>query len=168
MTPRIYSAIFLLASVLLVIALAPLPYAFYLVLRPVVAVSACFLVARSIQTKRYGWLVPAVLAIGYFLPTFGVAMTKSQWAPIDFVSAAVFASAAFSVAKPQEVDLTKNLPHWHEEYEDANLEYPTEPSWLLIVSIAVALLLLLWAWTSESGIACSSWVQDSRGGYCEG
>lgn len=166
MTPRMYKAIFLLASLLLVLAIAPLPFGYYLVLRPVAALAAIFMIARSVKTKVYWWLLPALAAIGLFLPMFGVTMPKEQWIPIDFIGAAAFAVAAFTLAKPQSVDLTKSLPTWHEDYQEAEWEYPTEPSWLLIGVMAAIALFLLWAWTSGGGAECPNWVQDPRGGYC--
>lgn len=166
MTPRIYKAIFLLASLLLVLAVAPIPYGYYLVLRPVVGLAAIFMIARSVKTKVYWWLLPALAATGLFLPMFGVTMPKEQWIPIDFIGAAVFAVAAFTLAKPQSVDLTKNLPTWHDDYHDAEWEYPTEPSWLLISVMAAIAVVVLWTWTSGGGAECPNWVQDPRGGYC--
>jgi hypothetical protein len=166
LTPRVYKAVFLLASLLLVIAIAPIPYGYYLILRPVVVLSALFMIARSVKTKLYWWILPALAAIGLFLPMFGVTMPKEQWIPIDFIGAAVFAAAAFTLAKPKDVDLTKGLPSWHEDYQDAELEYPTETSWVQISVIAAIVLFLLWSWTSGGGTDCPNWVQDPRGGYC--
>ena len=86
------AAVWLVPAVALLVALAPLPYGYYTLMRIVVCGAAAF-IAYSTFSKEGSvslWvLVMGGLAI-LFNPLIPIHLSRELWAPIDAISAVVF------------------------------------------------------------------------------
>lgn len=83
---------FLLPAVLLVVALAPLPYGYYTLLRLVVCIAAIIVALVAYQRqKAVNWQVVTfgIVAI-LFNPIIIVALNRGVWAALDIACAALF------------------------------------------------------------------------------
>lgn len=89
----------LIASVMLILALAPWPYGYYMLLRLVVCGVAVFIAVKAMELKR-DW---AIWTFGFiavlFNPFILVHLAREIWLPIDIVFAVLFLYAAFMVKK---------------------------------------------------------------------
>jgi len=89
----------LVAAVMALVAIADLPYGYYMLMRIVVCATAVFVLvtaARGGQT----WAVWAFGIVGLlFNPIVPVHLTKGLWQPIDFLAGAMFVVAALVVRK---------------------------------------------------------------------
>lgn len=88
---------FLLPTAALALALLPLPYGYYVFLRLVITVSACFAALVAFRREeRVGAIVVVngLLAL-LFNPVIPVYLTRELWAPIDMATAAWFALLAY-------------------------------------------------------------------------
>ncbi len=86
----------LIPAVLLVIAVMPLPYGYYTLLRLVVTIAAAITAYASYQTARsVTWhvIVMGLVAL-LFNPIVTVALSRSAWLPIDLLTAGIFAYMA--------------------------------------------------------------------------
>ena len=82
--------LWLVPTAMLVIALAPLPYGYYTLLRLVVCVCAGVIAYQNyVQTggKITSWFVGLVGLALLFNPIFPVHLTRGIWAPINLASA---------------------------------------------------------------------------------
>lgn len=89
---EINPAVWLVPAGALLVALAPLPYGFYTLLRLVVTGAALFLAYSEYQALQRVtvWIVVlAALAI-LFNPVVPVHLTREIWAPIDIAAAVLF------------------------------------------------------------------------------
>lgn len=88
------AAIWLVPAVALLIALAPLPYGYYTLLRIIICGAAAF-IAYSIYQRQQAvslWvLAMSGLAI-LFNPLIPIHLSREIWVPIDAISAVVFLS----------------------------------------------------------------------------
>lgn len=80
-------------ALLLAVALLPLPYGYYQLLRIAVTGWALFLIWRETNggTTSTPWIVPFVLIGLVFNPVFKVTLAREVWVIVDFISAIVFA-----------------------------------------------------------------------------
>jgi hypothetical protein len=78
-------------AAMLVLAVAPLPYSYFMVLRLFVFAAAVFAVYHNQNRSGFGSWVCTFLAIAViFNPIFPVHLTKIIWVPIDLVAAGCF------------------------------------------------------------------------------
>lgn len=86
------AAVWLVPAVALLIALAPLPYGYYTLMRIVVCGAAAF-IAYSVY-QRQGKVSVWVLVMGgmvlLFNPLIPIHLSREIWAPIDVISALLF------------------------------------------------------------------------------
>jgi hypothetical protein len=82
-------------AALLFIAVAPLPYGFYTLLRIAVCLAAAFSAYADFTGARTGWAIAwAVVAI-LFNPLIPVHLSKDIWMVLDIAAGALFAFAAY-------------------------------------------------------------------------
>jgi predicted branched-subunit amino acid permease len=83
--------VWIVPSVMLIVALAKLPYDYYTLLRLVVTICALVIAAEIYRREAISiWLcVFAALAL-LFNPVFPVHLTRAIWAPIDIGCALIF------------------------------------------------------------------------------
>jgi hypothetical protein len=92
-----YSAhqlIFLGISVILLIAILPLPEDFYVAINLFAALSGALLVWAAWKSKRFLWVVPGIAAVVLYLPAFNQPFEKATWIFLDLVFIGIFVSAA--------------------------------------------------------------------------
>jgi len=90
----------ILIAFLLLIAILPLPYGYYIFLRWVTCGMAVFtaFLAYHWETKWVVWVfIPIAIVFNPFVP---IHLTKEIWQPIDIVCAILFAISAFILKKP--------------------------------------------------------------------
>ena len=84
-----YKPLALLAAAFLLLALAPLPYGYYTLLRLVVCGVAGYGAFVAAETGRTAWLlILGVLAL-LFNPVFPVPLGRELWRPVDAIAAAI-------------------------------------------------------------------------------
>ena len=76
--------------VLLVLAVLPLPYGYYTLLRLVVCFTAVFLAWFSYKQQRIRWAWIMVFVAVVFNPVIAVHFGKELWIVIDLITAIVF------------------------------------------------------------------------------
>lgn len=99
-----HQLIFLATAALLLVAILPLPYDFYLPMRTLVAISGGYLVYIAYQNRSL-WLIPiGIVAFVLFAPVFGFEFEKQVWVVLDlvFVAGFVYASRATEVELAEE------------------------------------------------------------------
>ena len=86
------AAVWLVPAVALLVALAPLPYGYYTLLRIVVCGAAAFIAYSTFSQE--GSVSLWVLVMGglavLFNPLIPIHLSRELWAPIDAISAVVF------------------------------------------------------------------------------
>jgi hypothetical protein len=80
---------FLAPTIILLLAVLPLPYGFYQFLRIAVAVSSGFIAFTAFSNSKHGWAISFGAVCILFNPLIPVHLSKGVWAPID-VAVAVF------------------------------------------------------------------------------
>ncbi len=85
------AALWFVPAAMLLIALAPLPYGYYTLLRLVVCVSAGT-VAYLSWPKHAAWSVGFIVVALLFNPLIIVALDRGTWAPIDVGVAILYAA----------------------------------------------------------------------------
>lgn len=97
-----YKPLALLAAVFLFLALAPLPYGYYTLLRLVVFGVTAYGAFRAVETGQTAWfLVLAVLAL-LFNPVLPVPLGRELWRPIDAIAAIVVLVSGFVIREQQK------------------------------------------------------------------
>ena len=84
-------AVWLLPAAMLVIALAPLPYGYYTLLRLVVCICAAVIAYQSYQKSAgaiNAWFVGLVGVVLLFNPIIPIHLSRAVWAPLDLAIAA--------------------------------------------------------------------------------
>lgn len=87
------------AAALLVLALADLPYGYYSFLRLAVTVAAVWIAVEAARSSAVGWAVAAGAVAVLFNPVFPIWLSKSAWAPLDLLSAAVLLCAGLFITR---------------------------------------------------------------------
>ena len=85
----------LITAVLLLIAVAPLPYAYYTLLRWVVTGVSAFCAYLTFNDESRGWAFGFAIIAILFNPILPFYMDKSSWIIFDVVTAGVFGFSAF-------------------------------------------------------------------------
>lgn len=75
---------------LLLIAILPLPYGYYTLLRLVVCGSGLFLAYQLYEYKLHNWSVALALLALLFNPFIPVYLSREIWLPIDIIGAITF------------------------------------------------------------------------------
>lgn len=83
------------AMVMLLLALAPWPYGYFMLLRWVVAITAGLLVYTAHQTEGNAWVVVGVIVLILYNPIAPVHLSRDIWPILDVVTAFVFGAAFF-------------------------------------------------------------------------
>jgi hypothetical protein len=73
------------------------PYGFYTLLRIVVCVSATYLALQARRHMKTFWLWLMVGTALLFNPVVPVALRRSNWQPLDFIAAVVFAISLLTI-----------------------------------------------------------------------
>ena len=90
--------LYLLCSILLFVALAPLPYGYYTLLRIVVTIGAVMGIVLEKDKGNSLWLIAFGIIAVLFNPLIPVFLNdKSIWMPIDFVAGVVFLGYALGL-----------------------------------------------------------------------
>ncbi len=90
----------IIVSVLLLIAILPLPYGYYTFLRWATCSMAAYIAYVSYQ-RGAKWLLWIFVPIAVlFNPILPIHLSKEIWQPIDFASAIIFGVSAFVLRKP--------------------------------------------------------------------
>lgn len=75
-------------AALIAIAILPLPYAYYEVLRVIVSIGVTYLLITNwINLKEFQARLTAVIIIILFNPIYPIFLSKSWWVVIDIISA---------------------------------------------------------------------------------
>jgi len=78
------------SAIMLLIAILPLPYGYYILLRWIVCISATFSVWVANELGNKSWLFLMVLIALLFNPIVPVHLDKGTWVIIDFIVAILF------------------------------------------------------------------------------
>jgi hypothetical protein len=86
------SIVWVIPAAALLIALAPLPYGYYTLLRIVVCGSAALIAYKQFQKERVVslWVVLMSGVAILFNPFLPIYLDREIWAPIDVITAAIF------------------------------------------------------------------------------
>ena len=86
------SIVWIIPAAALLIALAPLPYGYYTLLRIVVCGSAALIAYKQFQKERLVslWVVLMIGVAILFNPFLPIYLDREIWAPIDVITAAIF------------------------------------------------------------------------------
>lgn len=89
----------LIAAILLVIALAPMPYGYYQVLRIVVCGLSCYgaYLAYNAESHIWMWLLAGIAIL--FNPIFPIYLERDLWNVIDLVTAATLFLSTRSISE---------------------------------------------------------------------
>ena len=84
--------IFLIPAILLLVALAPLPYGYYVLLRIVVCAASAFIAYREYSKSGVisSWFLMMVGIALIFNPIIPIHLSREIWAPIDIFAALAF------------------------------------------------------------------------------
>jgi hypothetical protein len=99
MSSSTYTAIFVGTGILLLLAIADMPWGYYELLRWAVVVAGVLLIVRSLKVEQTGWTILGGFAILFFFPPFGVSFEKQVWAFFDFAFGIAFISAGLTLKK---------------------------------------------------------------------
>lgn len=78
------------AAILLLIALAPLPYAYYVFLRLVVTAITIILAVQVVRASAPGWLGGLIPIAAIWNPIAIVGLRREDWLPLDLLACAFF------------------------------------------------------------------------------
>jgi membrane-bound ClpP family serine protease len=90
-----------ISTIMLLLAMADLPYGYYNSLRLVITASAIFLVWIAYKLKREFWLFSMGIVALLFNPIVPIYLDKEIWVIIDFIVATLFLVSIFKI-KPKE------------------------------------------------------------------
>ena len=79
-----------ISAVMLLIAILPLPYGYYTLLRWVVCISAIFSVWVANESRKKFWLFLMAIIALLFNPIVPIHLDKGTWVVIDFIVAILF------------------------------------------------------------------------------
>jgi len=77
----------------LLLAIAPWPYEYYVMLRGLVSISTVLLAFVVIKSQQYGWLFLAIPAFLLWSPLLGVEMTRDEWLLLNLAFGIAFLAA---------------------------------------------------------------------------
>jgi len=88
-----FAVVRIVAAGLLLWALAPHPYGYYIALRWVTCAVAVYTVIVAAQAELWGWVVAFGAVALLFNPLVPVHLDRGTWSPIDIAVAALFAGS---------------------------------------------------------------------------
>ena len=80
----------LIACLLLLIAIAPMPYGYYQFLRIAITIVAGITAYNLFEKKQNNWLIAFVLIMILYNPIIVIHLDKAIWKPINIVTAVFF------------------------------------------------------------------------------
>lgn len=86
-----------ISIVMLLVAIADLPYGYYTLLRWLVTAGAIFLVWTAYKSKRTFWLFLMGIVAILFNPIAPIYLDKETWVMIDFIVAIIFLISIFKI-----------------------------------------------------------------------
>jgi hypothetical protein len=89
------------ASILLALAVLPLPYGYYRFLRLAVTAAACVLAYYSQQKGKEVWMLAFVAAALLFNPVIRVPLEREVWAIFNVIFAASFAIGTLQLTRTE-------------------------------------------------------------------
>lgn len=97
---------------MLVLAVLPMPYSFYGVLRSIVCVAACFLAEREYRkTKSFnGWAIAFCGVALLFNPIIPNHLSRASWFFLDLAAAGLFYWTWLQSGKPEEISEQSAAP----------------------------------------------------------
>src|SRR6185312_12846839 len=100
----LHPAFWIVPAVLLLVALVPLPYGFYRLLRLVVCVCCGVIAYRTYDNDGFSpWAVALGFLVLLFNPFVPIHLSREVWAPIDLASSVfLFVHFALSPATPNK------------------------------------------------------------------
>ncbi len=98
--------LFLIAcSVLLLLALAPLPIGYYTVLRIVVSIGCGAVIFTEVSNGINIWVILFGITLIIFNPVLPIYLgTRDIWAPIDIAAAIILLVKAFSASTSKKIE----------------------------------------------------------------
>lgn len=85
---------------LLLIAIAPLPYGFYVFLRVAITVISIVVAVISVRSQKSGWIFGAAPIAILWNPIFPVYLSRQAWAPLDILAALVLLICGLGIRLP--------------------------------------------------------------------
>src|SRR2546425_4607014 len=102
-TASVPTKVFALVAVLLLIAVAPLPYGYYTLVRLVVTACAVFTAYTALTSSdKSFWPWAAILVAFIFNPVIPVHLTKKIWMCLDVAGAIFFGTLAYKASRPSK------------------------------------------------------------------
>jgi hypothetical protein len=92
--PNAYRVTYAAIGIMLLLAIADMPWGFYQLLRWAVVAGGALLLFRSIKSEQTPWVIFGAVSIIFFFPPFGVSFEKELWAVFDFLFGVFFLVAA--------------------------------------------------------------------------
>ena len=92
-----YRTLAIVGTVLLVLALADLPYGYYRLLRIVICGVSAYGAVIATRMKSQGWMLTLGLITVTFNPLIPIYLDRSVWAVVDLVTAFVLFFSSFSI-----------------------------------------------------------------------
>lgn len=89
------------AALALLVALAPLPYAYYSLLRVAITVAAAAIASHCFRTNHLGWAWLMVFLALLFNPIEPVPLGRQVWMAVDAMSAFVFVLVGYRARTAQ-------------------------------------------------------------------
>jgi len=88
-------------SIMLLLALASLPYGYYILLRWVVSVTSVYIAYLAYKEKKQWWITLFLFITVLFNPVVPIYLNREMWAIIDIIVALLFIISIFQVPKKQ-------------------------------------------------------------------
>ena len=85
---------------MLLVAILPLPYGYYVLLRFVVTGIAGFFAYEEYTAKHQGWMVTFGIIAVLFNPFIPIHLTRSIWLPINMIVSGIFATHWWHQRRP--------------------------------------------------------------------
>ena len=99
----VLTMMFALVAVLLLIAVAPLPYGYYTLVRLVVTACAAFTAYTALTAgDKSFWPWAAILVAFIFNPVIPVRLTKEIWMCLDVAGAIFFGTLSYKTSRPSK------------------------------------------------------------------
>ncbi len=86
-----------ISIVMLLLAIADLPYGYYTLLRVIITASAVFLVWIAYNLKKTFWVVLIGIVAILFNPLIPIHLDKETWVVIDLIVAVLFLISIFRI-----------------------------------------------------------------------
>ncbi len=87
------------AGTSLLVAIFPLPYGYYNLLRLLIFVSGLFLVYQLNKNNYNNWSIATIILVILFNPLVPVFLSRELWLPIDLVGAFIFFYIGYTMNK---------------------------------------------------------------------